>query len=197
MDPAETGMKYNKIAYWWHQHQQGPAYGMEAFKKAMGFHPGIQSALDIGCGPGGRFIQELDLRGCSVHGIDVSAEMVSTAKKNHPNHTFEIQNICSWEIPFRFDFVYAWDSIFHIPLKEHPSVIRKMCCALKPGGILIYTFGHAIGEHTDTWMDDTFYYSSIGINGNIEILLEKSITLLHLELDQYPENHAVVIGQAP
>ena len=195
MEPTELGKKYDKIANWWHQEHHSGAYGLEAIKKAIGFHPGIKTALDVGCGAGGRFVSELVAKGSSVHGIDVSEKMIQIARENHPNETFEVRDICSWDIQAKYDFVYAWDSIFHIPLREHESVVRKLCKALNPDGVLLYTFGNAEGEHTDTWMDDIFYYSSIGINENIKLLTESNLTILHLELDQYPEKHVVIIGK--
>jgi len=195
MEPIELGKKYDKIADWWHQQHHSGAYGLEAIKKAIEFHSGIKAALDVGCGAGGRFVNELVAKGSSIHGIDVSERMIQIASENHPNEVFEVQDICSWDIKAKYDFIYAWDSIFHIPFEEHESVVKKLCKALNPGGILLYTFGNAKGEHTDIWMDDTFYYSSIGINENIKLLMESNLTILHLELDQYPEKHVVIIGK--
>lgn len=76
-------------------------------------------------------------------------------------------------------------------------VVSKLCQLLAERGILIYTFGNAIGEHTDQWRDDTFYYSSIGINENVEIHLNNGLSILHLELDQYPEKHVYTIATKP
>lgn len=77
----------------------------------------------------------------------------------------------------------------------HSVVIEKLCDLLNASGIFIYTFGIAIGEHTDTWHEDNFYYSSIGINDNISVLINSGLTIMHLELDQYPEKHAYVIAK--
>lgn len=195
MEPIELGKKYDKIANWWHQQHHSGDYGLEALKKAMAFHSGIKRTLDVGCGAGGRFINELIAKGSSIHGIDVSERMIQIARDNHPNEIFEVQDICSWGIKTKYDFIIAWDSIFHIPIQEHESVVKKLCKSLNPDGILLYTFGNALGEHTDTWMEDTFYYSSIGIYENIKLLMESNLTILHLELDQYPEKHVVIIGK--
>ena len=195
MDPILTGKKYDKIARWWHDQHHDGMYGMSAFQRAIEYHQSIENALDVGCGAGGRFIDALADEGCSVHGIDVSSEMIRLARQYHPKETFEIADICEYMITERYDLIYAWDSIFHIPLSQHQSVIEKMCEALQPNGIILYTFGDAIGEHTDEWMNDTFYYSSIGINENLNILMNAGIKILHLELDQHPQNHVVVIGQ--
>lgn len=195
MEPAVIGKKYDKIADWWHQKHNSGIYGLDAFNKALNFHAEIKTALDVGCGTGGRFVKTLVSKGCDVHGIDVSERMVEIAQECHPGEKFEAQDICSWEIDQKYDLIYAWDSIFHLPLNQHQPVLEKLCSALNPDGILLYTFGNATGEHTDEWMNDTFHYSSIGINENIKLLMESNLTILHLELDQYPERHVVVIGK--
>jgi hypothetical protein len=64
---------------------------------------------------------------------------------------------------------------------------------LKSSGIMIYTFGNALGEHVSEWHGDQFPYSSIGINGNLKAIMESGCECLHLELDQYPEHHTYVI----
>ena len=120
--------------------------------------------------------------------------MISLARINHPKHQFEHQDICSWETKAKFDFILAWDSLFHLPLEQQESVVAKLCNLLTEDGVLIYTFGDGEGEHVDQWRSDEFYYSSIGLNKNLEILLERGLTVLHLELDQYPEKHAYVVA---
>ncbi len=196
MEPVSIGRLYDKIADWWYQYHHASDYGLAAIKKAIAFHPGIKTALDVGCGAGGRLIHALVAKGSAVHGIDISERMIQIARENHPNETFEVQDICSWQIKAKYDFIYAWDSIFHIPLEAHASVIKKLCKALKPEGILLYTCGNEQGEHTDQWINDTFYYSSIGINQNLQLLMASGLSILHLELDQYPEKHVVVIGKS-
>lgn len=197
MQPAILGEKYDKIATWWHERHFKSEYGVSQFEKALSFCSTDLTVLDVGCGAGGRFIDILNSKDAQVTGIDVSKEMVKLAKENHPKHTFILQDICSWETEQKYDFIYAWDSIFHLPLNMHKPVINKLCSLLSEGGVLLYTFGNAIGEETDEWLNDTFYYSSIGINDNLQLLIENGLRVLHLELDQYPEKHVCVIAQKP
>ena len=195
MTPNEIGLKYNKIAQWWHERHHESSYGLVQLKKALGFVKRGKTALDIGCGAGGRFIRVLDAEGFVVTGLDVSSSMIKIAEKNHHlPHQFIHQDICTWETEDQFDLMIAWDSIFHLPFEEHEKVISKCCRLLNRQGVLMYTFGHDYGEHTDTWHEDTFYYSSIGINNNIRCLIQHGLTILHVELDQFPENHVYVIA---
>ena len=197
MEPSELGKKYDKIAQWWHDQHEQSSYGVSQFERAVGYISGGEKALDVGCGAGGRFIRLLQNRGFSVTGLDVSKEMVKLAGNNHPEHKFIHQDICSWETEERFDFIVAWDSIFHLPFAMQKPVVAKLCRLLAKGGVLIYTFGNAQGEHTDQWHDDTFYYSSIGINENMQLLINNDLSILHLELDQYPEKHVYTIATKP
>ena len=197
MKPSELGTKYDKIAQWWHDQHEQSSYGVSQFERAIKYTSGGEKALDVGCGAGGRFIRILQNRGFSVTGLDVSTEMIGLASVNHPEQKFLYQDICSWETEEKFDFIVAWDSIFHLPLNMQRPVVSKLCQLLEKNGILIYTFGNAEGEHTDQWHNDTFYYSSIGINENLQLLINNGLSILHLELDQYPEKHVYVIATKP
>ena len=197
MEPSALGKKYDKIAQWWHDQHIASSYGVSQFERAIGYAASGGKALDVGCGTGGRFVRTLESNNFLVTGLDVSKEMVRLASSNHPEHKFFHQDICSWDTEEKFDFIVAWDSIFHLPLVMQKPVVAKLCQFLAKGGVLIYTFGNAEGEHTDQWHNDTFYYSSIGINENVELLINKGLSILHLELDQYPESHVYAIAKKP
>lgn len=197
MEPSVLGTKYDKIAQWWHDRHLDSAYGVTQFEKAVDFASGGGKALDVGCGAGGRFIRILQNNSFTVTGLDVSKEMINLASKNHPEQRFLHQDICTWETDEKFDFIVAWDSIFHLPYEMQKPVVSQLCKLLAKNGILVYTFGNAQGEHTDQWHNDTFYYSSIGINENMQLLISNGLSVLHLELDQYPENHVYTIATKP
>ena len=194
MHPLELAKKYDKIAHWWNDKHQSSNYGVEQFNKALEFCTNHKNALDIGCGAGGRFINILENKSFSITGLDVSKEMISLAKKNHNNQQFINEDICTWQSDEKFDFIVAWDSIFHLPLNEQKNVIEKMANLLNDKGVVLYTFGDECGEHEDSWLDDTFYYSSIGINENINTLINSGLSVLHVELDQYPQKHVYIIA---
>ena len=103
-------------------------------------------------------------------------------------------DICTWQLPYQYDFIVAWDSIFHLPFSSQKPVVSKLCAGVAQDGILVYTFGNAHGEMTDQWHNDTFYYSSIGINENLQLLMDNGLSILHLDLDQYPQTHVYVIA---
>jgi len=207
MTPEQLGRKYDKIAQWWQEQHDHGEYGLKQLERALRLHgktptaslanTPAASALDVGCGAGGRFIRRLVERGFAVTGLDVSKEMINRARKTHPTQTFIHEDICRWVSDDTFDFILGWDSLFHLPLVQQEDVLKKLCNALNPGGTLLYTFGNALGDHEDQWRNDTFYYSSIGIAGNLQLLLDQGLSINHLELDQYPERHVYIIATRP
>ncbi|MCB1772919.1 MAG: class I SAM-dependent methyltransferase [Gammaproteobacteria bacterium] len=194
MNPEDIGHKYDRLAGWWQARHRDSDYGVAQLLRALAFCRDGGSALDVGCGAGGRLVGLLQQRGFGVTGIDVSAEMVRLARLEHPQHDFVQHDIGTWESERRFDLVFAWDSIFHLPLAMQQPVVSKLCGLLAPQGVLMYTFGDAHGEHTDVWRGDTFHYSSIGIDGNLRLLLDSGLKVVHLEMDQFPQNHVCVIA---
>ena len=197
MEPVETGKKYNKISEIYQSELLNSNYGLAQVKRAISFVNVTGSALDVGCGVGGRIVDELEISGFVITGIDVSRSMVTLAQESHPKVHFEIADICSWQTQQSFDFVVAWDSLFHLPLSQHEVVLKKLCSLLTSGGVLIYTFGNDIGEHISNWHNDTFYYSSIGLNRNLQVLIDSGLDVMHMELDQYPEKHVYVVAKKP
>ena len=195
MDVIGIGEKYDAIASWWNARHLDSDYGVAQVEKALGFTKHAQSALDVGCGSGGRFIRRLEARGFEVTGVDASAEMIGLAKHNHPKCDFIKSEIQHWETDKTFDFILAWDCLFHLPLEAQKPVLSKLCRLLRKGGVLIHSFGDAIGDDTvDQWRGQEFRYSSIGISQNIEVMRDNGLSLLHLEFDQFPESHVYSIS---
>lgn len=195
MDPLVLGKKYDKIASWWYETHKDSNYGLAQIDRAIHYCKNHVSALDVGCGSSGRVISKLLNAGFNVIAIDVSEKMIEIAKSIHNNVNFQVFDICTWETDEKYDFIVAWDSIFHLPLKKQIPVITKLCKMLKKDGILIYTFGDSFGEHESDWHNDKFHYSTIGINENIKVLMDNDCQCRHLELDQYPESHVFIIAQ--
>lgn len=192
---ADIGKKYDKIAKWWHEYHVNGSYGLAQIERAISFCNNRGFVLDVGCGSGGRIVRKLEQENFIVYGIDASAEMIAIAESQHPQSNFEVCNIIDWENHQQFDLIIAWDSIFHLPMAMQKPVISKLCGMLKNSGILVYTFGDAVDEHQSEWHGDHFPYSSIGINGNLKAIMESGCECIHLELDQYPENHVYCIVQ--
>ena len=189
------GDQYDKLAKWWDDYHTSSNYGVAQVTRALKFAAPKGAALDVGCGSGGRLLRLLENANFQVTGLDASAQMIRLAKDNHAGANFIHGDIRQWESGLTFDFILAWDSLFHLPLAAQKPVLEKLCRLLSVGGVMIHTFGDDIGQHTDVWKDQTFAYSSIGIAANVDILSRNGLSVRHLELDQYPEKHAFIISQ--
>jgi 2-polyprenyl-3-methyl-5-hydroxy-6-metoxy-1,4-benzoquinol methylase len=104
-----------------------------------------KTLLDVACGSGGPTLRITATTGCSVVGIDIHEQAISTAKslasqRNFQERTeFYVVN-ASEPLPFpdaRFDAITCIDAINHLP--NRPSVIAKWGRLLKPGGRLLFT----------------------------------------------------------
>lgn len=103
-----------------------------------------QRVLDLGCGHGGPAIAVARGTGADVTGISISAEQVKVASANAAaagladQVTFQHAN--ALDLPFEpesFDAVLAFESLIHMPDREH--VLREVRKVLKPGGTLVLT----------------------------------------------------------
>ena len=197
MNPTDIGKAYNRITHLWQSETFNLENGMVSHKRALTFVKNRGRALDIGCGCTGRFISLLQQEGFTPEGVDITAEMLRLARQKHPGVTFHHQDICQWQPLGKYDFITAWDSIWHIPLAQQERVITKLIDSLSAGGVLIFSFGGTDepGEHTDNFMGPEVYYSSLGINGFLSLLIKLGAVCRHLEYDQHPELHAYLIVQ--
>lgn len=197
MNPREVARSYDQLADEWSSDGFLHGYAVKQHERAIAFLKEKRTALDIGCGCTGRIIDLLIGHGFDVEGLDLSQRMLELAKKRHPNITFHHADICEWDFSKAFDFISAWDSIWHIPLAKHEAVLVKILQNLTPGGVCIFTAGglDAPGEKLDSAMGPQMYYSVLGIPKMLSLISEARCVCRHLEYDQHPELHLCVIAQ--
>ena len=134
--------------------------------------------------------------GFQTEGIDISPAMIELAQALDPGSRFYTADIATWEFPKRYDFISAWDSTFHLPLELQEPVLKKLCKGLMPGGILLFTCGGGeAGEIRGSFQGQEFGYSTPGVEAFVRILAEAGCLCRHVEYDQYPEKHVVVIAE--
>jgi trans-aconitate methyltransferase len=196
--PEQTAQTYNRIA----QHWDTPAFnrmnGIAQHERALAFaaSPGI--ALDLGCGSSGRIMTLLRARGWEVEGLDYSEEMLARARRHHPDVVFHHADICTWQFPRTFDFISAWDSIWHVPLPDQLPVLSKICAALAPAGVCIFTTGgvETPNEVTNPCFGEPLYHAAPGIPAILEVLATSGCACRHLEYDgPKGDTHVYLIAQ--
>ena len=124
MNPSQTAAIYDKIAQHWDNPDFDHSNGVAQHDRALGFVSTIGAALDVGCGSNGRIVSMLLQRGFEVEALDLSPEMLRRASLHNPGVTYHHADICTWEFHKLFDFISAWDSIWHVPLEAQIAVGR-------------------------------------------------------------------------
>ncbi|MDF3820851.1 class I SAM-dependent methyltransferase [Leptospira sp. 96542] len=197
MKPSKIANAYDQLFHLSISENFNQNNGINQHKRAIAFSKKKTNAnvLDVGCGCNGRLIELLLSEGFYVEGVDISEKMITLVREKFKNQTFYHADICEWTIPKKYDFITAWDSIWHIPLNEQIKVMSKLVGALNQNGILIFSCGgtEKASEHYDASMGEEVYYSTLGINGFLELMIELGCICRHLEYDQYPELHTYFI----
>ena len=104
--------------------------------------------LDLGCGPG-RDLRTFAELGHIAIGLDGAARFAAMARAHSGCEVWQ-QDFLQLDLPAaRFDGVFANASLFHVPSRELPRVLRELRAALKPGGILFSSNPH--GRDEEGW----------------------------------------------
>lgn len=101
--------------------------------------------LDLGCGPGRDvlYFKSLGHRPVGLDGSEVFCGMARTLT----GCPILQQKFLSLELPrLGFDGIFANASLFHVPSRELPRVLKDLHSALRPGGILFISNPRGNGE---------------------------------------------------
>ncbi|KXJ62028.1 MAG: methyltransferase type 11 [Alteromonas sp. Nap_26] len=204
MTPEQTGKAYDSITGLWTRPEFNSENGTSSYRHALAFLPshllnGTHFALDIGCGCTNRFVPIIEDKKLVYEGVDISNNMLDIARKSLPEHTFYYHDICSFNFPKQYAFISAWDSLWHVPLHQQEALLVTLCHQLEAGGVLMFSCGGVdeAGCHTNQAMGPEVYYASLGINGYVSLLVDAGMFIRHINYDQYPEQHTVIIAQKP
>ena len=104
--------------------------------------------IDIGCGSG-RDAKHFMESGYTVTAIDGSPELCKQAEKllGIPVPCLLFQEI---DFDKEFDAAWACSSLLHVPKAELPDVMRRICKALKPGGVFYASFKYGATERVSS-----------------------------------------------
>jgi ubiquinone/menaquinone biosynthesis C-methylase UbiE len=95
------------------------------------------AVIDCGMGPG-RLLVELERRGWSVAGVDVSGEMVALARSRLPRSAERLQQAPVESLPFAsesFDAAVATGVFEYV--EDVPRALTEVARVLRPGGLFV------------------------------------------------------------
>jgi phosphoethanolamine N-methyltransferase len=146
---ADAIAKYEAV-YGQHFISPGGADSARACIARLGLKPGMR-VLDVGCGLGGSAFLMAREHGVSVHGIDVSANMLASARERlraeglTSQVTLEQADVLALPATTRYDVIYSRDVFLHI--HDKPRLMAQLRGLLLPGGLLFFTdYGRGAGK---------------------------------------------------
>jgi len=138
-DKAEALYDHGSAKYW-------VAWGLNAnemhrtyLQKFLERVPPHSTLLSAACGAGlydGMLLEA----GHSVVGIDQSEGMLARAREHFPAVQYEKIGLQEMDFREAFDGVICMDAMEHICPEDWPEILRRFREALKPGGVLYFTF---------------------------------------------------------
>lgn len=116
--------------------------------------PKNQRVCEMGCGPGeiAAFLLE---QGVNISGLDISENMIETAKKLNPKIDFYQGDMLDLNFSDEsFSGIVAFYAIVHFGHKEIEAAFREFKRILLPGGYVLFSF-HVGNEviHTENFLD--------------------------------------------
>lgn len=109
--------------------------------------------LDFGCGPG-RDLKTLKDMGHRATGLEGAPHPAAMARNWSGCDVLE-QDFFALDLPVgRFDGVFANASLFHVPARLLPDVLRDLFGALKPGGVLFSS--NPRGDGQEGWYGERY-----------------------------------------
>lgn len=100
-----------------------------------------RAILDFGCGCGRVLREWKDFPETALYGTDLNAELVQWCQQQLPFASVSV-NSAEPPAPFaeeRFDAIYAFSVLTHMPLGTQKRWLREFQRILKPGGLLIFS----------------------------------------------------------
>jgi len=106
---------------------------------------------DVGCGTGATSRMLADI-GMDVVGIDLSPNMIATARRLNPGLHFQVGSMTSLDFEDGlFDGICAWYSVIHIPDELLPRVFSEFHRVLRPDGVALVAF--QVGDQPRTFKE--------------------------------------------
>jgi SAM-dependent methyltransferase len=146
--------------------------------------------LELGCGAGLPMTAAI-ARDRRLTGVDISAAQVALARRNVPGATFIQADLTTLEIaPASLDAVVAFYVLTHVPRDEHAALLGRIRSWLRPGGVLIASFGveDDPGGIEHDWLGTDMYFSQFSARVNRRLVEAAGFVVERADVLQEPED---------
>jgi ubiquinone/menaquinone biosynthesis C-methylase UbiE len=183
------------------QHREGAEPWIAMLRERI--EPGAK-VLDLGCGAGIPLTRAL-AENFDVTGVDISARQIELARANVAGARFINADIAAVDFPpASFDAAMGSYSLIHVPRGEHRAVLGKIARWLKPGGLLLASFGIGNWEadYEEDWLGAPMFWSSFDaagaraavVSAGFELLIDRIDTEIE---DGRPHRWLLILARTP
>ena len=134
------------------------------YERFLPLIPSQGTILDAGAGAGRDSLEFLN-RGYQVVTMEPSSALATIAAQ-HTGHDVLNLSFQHMQMVEQFDGIWASASLLHVPPTELPEVFTRFEYALKPAGVVYYSFKYGSGVH----MKNDLQYSHLSI-GDIDLYI--------------------------
>lgn len=127
--------------------------------------------------------RQLAMSGARVIGLDFSVKMIEKAGRNVPEASFINGDIATIRFNAKLAGVFAWDSLFHVPMEWQEAIVRKIIGLLGPDGVFLFTAGGDNRELVSDMFGRPFYYASLSANQYEKIMNEENCRVVFHDVD--------------
>ena len=182
---------YNIIAGWYAENRYQGLTEKAYLDKMIDIIGKGASVLDLGCGTGMPMMSYLLKQGMNVTGVDGSHRILEIAKTNLSEAEFIEADMRRLSLDRKFDAIIAWNSFFHLPAEDQPSMFNVFKDHLNTNGVLIFTSGKERGEAWGVNGGEDLFHASLDRDQYRSLLEAHGFHVLEYKEDD-PECHATV-----
>lgn len=152
---------YEENAAAWTEARAGSKLEKPWLERFAELLPQDGEVLDVGCGSGepvGRFLAD---RGFALTGVDSAPSLIAVCRERLPDHRWLVADMRELDLGRSFDAIVAWHSLFHLPTEHQRAMFQRFAAHTNPGGVLMFTAGHAEGVRIGDWQGEPLYHASL------------------------------------
>jgi SAM-dependent methyltransferase len=121
------------------------------------------TVLDAGCGMG-RVGAELARRGCDVVGVDLDADLLAYARRDHPDIEWVQADLSTVDLGRTFDVVAMPGNVLIFCRRDDvPAIARRAAAHLDPGGVVVAGFSLSTDAGAATLADHDAAFAAAGL----------------------------------